>query len=633
MTVAPDRLLDEIERQRAYLDELPSDFPFPLFNARQALESQRDSGYLSTASAAREIVDNAIEAGARRVHVVFETGQRHTRKVVKNVAFIDDGSGMLPEMARFALTWGGGTHFKPSDHAAIGKFGFGLPNASINQTRRVEVYTRTTSRNPFSLTWLDLDNFTRYDQQSVPVPKRAELPAFVQSYLKRNNIKLTHGTVVLWVEPDRLTYRTPANLKDHLVDDFGVVYRYLLGAEHEPGVDLVVEGVDVTPIDPLFLLPSAMWHVATAKGGAREMADHRIPVTYWEDKDTLARHLLLADEEPADADNWRILTESWIQVRIARFPVGFAQDRGRKRGPKTEANLRFDVRRERRGISFVRGPREIQTLDRFPPSSRENIAQGLGRWPSIQAYAYHWACEIRFPLELDEPMGISNNKQAVRPSEDVWKVLTQSDVDADLRAENLWQSDQRKRKKRAEKQAGPSPAELAAIDADNATAQRLTTPRWARGAAEEALRAEAQRRATEAGTSVQATLKALKTEAQQRRYRVDYYEQEDGPLYRPEWQGSQLVVWVNQLHPFYEEVYSSAIDNLRVKEGFDLLLIALARGEMQTDDQDFHRWYRDQRVQVWSRFLDSAAGWLDTRVSQRAGGGTSEDDAADGDED
>jgi Histidine kinase-, DNA gyrase B-, and HSP90-like ATPase len=626
MTVAPDRLLDEIERQRAYLDELPSDFPFPLFNARQALESQRDSGYVSTASAAREIVDNAIEAGARRVHVVFETGQRHTRKVVKNVAFIDDGSGMLPEMARFALTWGGGTHFKQADHAAIGKFGFGLPNASINQTRRVEVYTRTTSRSPFSLTWLDLDKFTRYDQQSVPEPKRAELPAFVESYLKRNNIKLAHGTVVLWVDPDRLTYRTPANLKDHLVDDFGVVYRYLLGAGDEPGVDLVVEGVDVTPIDPLFLLPSAMWHVATAKGGAREMADHRIPVTYWEDKDTFARHLLLADEEPADADNWRILTESWIQVRIARFPVGFVQDRGRKRGPKTEANLRFDVRRERRGISFVRGPREIQTLDRFPPSSRENIAQGLGRWPSIQAYAYHWACEIRFPLELDEPMGISNNKQAVRPSEDVWKVLAQSDVDADLRAENLWQSEQRKRKKPVEKAAGPSPAELAAVDADNAIAQRLTTPRWARGAAEEALRAEAQRRATEAGTSVQSTLTALKNEAQQRRYRVDYYEQEDGPLYRPEWQGSQLVVWVNQLHPFYEEVYSSAIDNVRVKEGFDLLLIALARGEMQTDDQEFHRWYRDQRVQVWSRFLDSAAGWLDTRVSQRAGGGVDESD-------
>ena len=43
-------------------------------------------------------------------------------------------------MARFALSWGGGTHFDDPDF--IGKFGFGLPNASINQTRRVEVYTK-----------------------------------------------------------------------------------------------------------------------------------------------------------------------------------------------------------------------------------------------------------------------------------------------------------------------------------------------------------------------------------------------------------------------------------------------------------------------------------------------------------
>jgi hypothetical protein len=40
-----DRLLTEIERQQKYLDRLPDDFEFPLFNAKQALESRRRSGY------------------------------------------------------------------------------------------------------------------------------------------------------------------------------------------------------------------------------------------------------------------------------------------------------------------------------------------------------------------------------------------------------------------------------------------------------------------------------------------------------------------------------------------------------------------------------------------------------------
>jgi hypothetical protein len=106
-----DRLLTEIERQKKYLDRLPDDFEFPLFNAKQALESQRRSGYRNTASAAREIVDNAIEAGAKRIDIIFERPthlQAHQRQEsISAVAFIDDGSGMLPKMARYALSWGG----------------------------------------------------------------------------------------------------------------------------------------------------------------------------------------------------------------------------------------------------------------------------------------------------------------------------------------------------------------------------------------------------------------------------------------------------------------------------------------------------------------------------------------------
>ena len=57
------KLVTEIERQEAVLAELPEDYEFPLFDGRQAIESQRKSGYKNTALATREIIDNAFDAG------------------------------------------------------------------------------------------------------------------------------------------------------------------------------------------------------------------------------------------------------------------------------------------------------------------------------------------------------------------------------------------------------------------------------------------------------------------------------------------------------------------------------------------------------------------------------------------
>jgi len=136
-----DALLSELERQEKYLAQLPEDYEFPLFNARQAVESQRRSGYKDTAAASREIVDNAIEACATRVDVVFDTVKASNgKRLVSAVAFIDNGAGMSPAMARFALSWGGGTHFE--DPQFIGRFGFGLPNSSINRETKLNDVSR-----------------------------------------------------------------------------------------------------------------------------------------------------------------------------------------------------------------------------------------------------------------------------------------------------------------------------------------------------------------------------------------------------------------------------------------------------------------------------------------------------------
>jgi hypothetical protein len=65
----------------------------------------RDSGYKSTATAIDEFIDNSIQAAATRIDIIYELDGG----TIRNIAVIDDGHGMEPDMIRAAVVWGG-TH-------------------------------------------------------------------------------------------------------------------------------------------------------------------------------------------------------------------------------------------------------------------------------------------------------------------------------------------------------------------------------------------------------------------------------------------------------------------------------------------------------------------------------------------
>jgi hypothetical protein len=612
----PDgQLQTEIQRQEKYLASLPDTFEFPLFNAMTALESQRRSGYRTTAAAAREIVDNAIEAGASWIHVVFDSDRSGKRKSVASVAFIDNGSGMVPRMIQAALSWGGGTHFE--EHDFIGKFGFGLPNASINQSKRVEVYSRVDSSEPFHMTYLDVTEFTKFGLQAIPAAKPAKLPKFVQDYLKRNKLDLDHGTVVVWVNPDRLSYRSPGYLREHLSDDFGVVYRYLIKKREDGSGDapeLVVEGVKLEAVDPLFLDPAGRFYEpavsdgALDEGGARKVLDRLVAVKYYVDPETGDRHLARVEpgEELTPADE-NLLAVGSIRVRVARFPVGFVSTR---RSGGTEARARWEIRKARRGMSFVRANREIETVDAFPRSARDR-ASGMGDWPLLQGYAYHWGVEVSFHPVLDEVFGITNDKQGVRPIEDFWRVLSQEEIDKVLRAENQWQSAARRdllliRREEVEneREEGPSRAELAAQAADTASGRKPRVQGQRKQQADQDLDELAKRRAEELGKGIDEVKAALQQDAENHRYRIEYFENEYAPFFEPKYEIGKFIVRINRKHQFYETLYSEL--PATAKDAVDLLLIALARAELIVDDEAMATWYPVQRRDVWSPFLQNS---------------------------
>ncbi len=108
-----------------------------------AVRAMRDSGYRNTAYALAELIDNSIQAKAINVDVIctekYELVNERESRRISAIGVMDNGEGMLPEVLRLALQFGNGTHLK--DRSGIGRFGMGLPNSSISQCRRVEVWT------------------------------------------------------------------------------------------------------------------------------------------------------------------------------------------------------------------------------------------------------------------------------------------------------------------------------------------------------------------------------------------------------------------------------------------------------------------------------------------------------------
>jgi hypothetical protein len=606
-----DRLLNEVERQKKYLARLPEDFSFPLFNAKQALMSQRRNGYRNTAVAAREIVDNAIEAGAKSVHIIFETKRHGSKEIVTSVAFFDDGSGMVPDMARYSLSWGGGTHF--DEPGFIGRFGFGLPNASINQTLRTEVYTRTDKSEKITKAWLDAKVIPEHGLQTIPPPEVGELPKFVRRYLDRNSLTFGRGTVVVWVEPDRLTYRTAASLKELLLDDFGVTYRYLLRE-----FELQVEGVKVEPVDPLFLEPGARYYRPEEEGGAQKVAERSLAVKLYRAEGANGLHLQKLDQVELDKiksskdSNGKVLAVGTIYYRVARLPLGLAVGRvgeGAIEPIDEFAKQRFEIRQSRRGMSFVRGGREIETVDGFPRSARD-AASGLGDWPLLQSYAYHWGFEVRFGAELDDVFGITNDKQRVRPIEDFWRLLHDEEVDDLLNREQSWQHQQREARAKARREPQPTPeptpAELSAAAVDTIVGHPTPIPEHQLPVVRNKFEKAASEHAQITGKSLEEAAAAITEEAKRRPYRFEYFEESMGPFYKPEWGlGGQIVIWVNRKHSFYDALYTAPMGKL-AHESLNLFLIALGRGELKATNPTAKLWYEEQRTSMWSSFLATA---------------------------
>lgn len=346
-----------------------------------AVKAMRDSGYKNTAYALAELIDNSVQASASNVEVIcleaYRQVNERTSRRIQAIGILDNGEGMSPETLRLALQFGNGTHL--TDRKGIGRFGMGLPNSSISQCRRVEVWTWQNGPDNAMHSYLDVDEIEGRRLFAVPAPAHKPLPDEWRA--RSENIETT-GTLVLWTNFDdhRLSWRGAAATLRNTESLVGRMYRKfiddgrlsirllaLLEDENDPTFD---EPVRVN--DPLYLMRNSS---TPAPFSTEPMFQP------WGDED----EVFSIDYDGAIHEV--IVRMSW--AREETVPDD-RSDRGSKPyGKHAAKNI---------GLSIVREGRE---LDLDPAWT--NSYDPTERW---------WGVEVEFPSTLDEVFGVTNTKQS-----------------------------------------------------------------------------------------------------------------------------------------------------------------------------------------------------------------------------
>lgn len=564
------------ERQKAYVASIEKQgFDYGLTVAHAFIESIRDLGYKSTGTAVNENIDNAAQAGAENVHIGF--GYREGSRKPISLAIMDDGIGMVPEMIRAATVWGGTDRHDSRD--LYGRYGYGLPSSAVSQGRRFTVVSRIDD-GPFWAVTVDLDEiaegkFIENGRVQIPPPVTAELPEFVTNYADETfpGGSAALRTVILWEKLDRLSFTRSEYLENHLLETFGITYRNQLR-----NLNIIVNGKAVEPVDPLFLTEGAR-HFDYDQDRAEALE----PVTFE-----------VRDQETRES-------KGTVKVRFSVMPPTFGRidKKGEARGKN--ANPRFPILQAHNGLIVLRAGRQIDVVTKGLPTSFGNN----DRYVKV---------EIDFPPTMDEMFGVTTHKQQITLSARVIQLLDENKVwknldimrkrwremNADLNAD--WDETPKIEDKR--------PSEKAMEDAAPLDAKAPPSDRRTKEGEEG--RDKAIDDLVDQGVPREDAENIVETGEKERPFRVTMEQNPEGPFYRVDLRGKQVLLVINTKHRFYTDVYAAVkgSEGARIRQALEVLLFVIGKCEIDADEQR-EAFYKAERA-LWSTRLTTALTKLDT---------------------
>ena len=376
-------------------------------------DALRNTGYKNIECAMSEIIDNSVQASAGDILIVVseEYNSKTGRNNISEIVFLDNGSGMSYEEIEGCLGIGYSTR---TDRKGMGRFGVGLPQASLYACPSVDVYSWQDGYENCRKVFLDIEKIKNEEQTEIEDPVISEIPAKYKKYLKYKVVGTQgtkeydftqHGTFVIWKNCDRVVPKTVNFLFKKLDFSLGQKFRYFI-SEGKSSIRLIHHENpdfthDVMPNDPLMLMKNNYVLGNPDNPGTispRANIDCTEPVFEpYANKDYPDGIVpfTIKYNDPVTGE----VKESQIEIRFSIVRNIF-YDKTAISGEPGNTPLGKHVK-ELEGISIVRADREID-FGQF--DFYENVNQPQHRW---------WGCEIRFNPELDEAFGVANNKQHV----------------------------------------------------------------------------------------------------------------------------------------------------------------------------------------------------------------------------
>lgn len=386
------------------------------FFSFRALESARSAGYQSTATALAELIDNSFDANAKTVVIAFfEQQVQGERRRVNEIAVLDDGSGMADDLLGSCLQFGAAGEENLDvivRSKRKGKFGFGLPNASLSQCPNVHVFSRRDDVGAWRSTYLKLEELKISGSTDIPDVREVVLPVHVANAWRDSADGLR--TVVLWKDCDRLSRVKAETLIRDAEEFIGRIYRYQLSA----GLKIIFRvyeyqarnhsyrasqpEVVAQANDPLFLMPDTFIsrHLYTESMNHNGSDPNADPAVYYGQFSEESRKCKPTNEVLEDCTfdfpfswNGRIygfkITTSTADRKI--------QKPGIREGGRTRVGEFYG---RMKSISFVRADREIM-MDNF---GFYKETDPRNRW---------WHIQVSFGADADDLLGVHNNKQTL----------------------------------------------------------------------------------------------------------------------------------------------------------------------------------------------------------------------------
>lgn len=573
-------LVDEFTKQKEYVEKkrVEGKRNLGLVFADAFLRGIRDLGYKSPGTAADEIIDNSIQANATTIEVAFGFEDPKHRSKPRMIAIVDDGHGMIPDMIRFAVMWGG-TH-REDDRNGFGRYGYGLPSAAVSYASRYTVYSKPLDGEWHAVT-IDLkelaDMAARGEEVVVPAYRKENPPGWLNAATAElKPLNLRHGTVVVLEVLDRLPggWVQTATLQQKLLGHFGVVYRHLL-----PSPRIIVDKTDVQPVDPLFLMENGRFYDET-------------PI--------MAEAIEMKDFE-AETDDGR---KGWVRIRAAFLPAAFQSANPKVSLKQGGRNKRFSVMKETNGLLICRARRQVDCIQ--PPTD----------WATFQNYDRNIKIELDFDPSLDSFFGITTSKQQITLKEEMWSRLDAAGVRrliTDLRrkyGDSVAEHDERVHAHASNSEEVPRPSEIAMEEAKEMLPTPLPPSPEKVTKANQHLTEHAEKTSEKTGKPIEQSLDEVKKQTEARPFKVDFQAIPEGPFYRPERLGTQRRLIINTAHRFYTDVYNGPDATPGTQSALEVLLFVLADGELDAEGA-FEVFYKNAR-QDWSMRLNAALSRLDS---------------------